>query len=47
MEYAKHLVFNAVIEVGLTRSRHYYILLSSCLQSDNEGMKMHELIWHF
>jgi hypothetical protein len=43
---AKYLVTNAVIEEGLTRSHHYYILLSSCLQSDNERIKIHEFIWY-
>ena len=47
MEYAKCLVINAVIEGGLKCSHHYYILLSSCLQSDNERMKVQELIWYF
>jgi hypothetical protein len=46
MEYAKYLVINAVLEGGLKRSHQYYILLSSCLKSDTERMKIHELFWH-
>jgi len=46
MEYAKYLVINAVIEGTLKRSYYYCILLFSCLQSDNERKKIHELIWY-
>jgi len=46
MEYAKYLVINVVIEGSLKHSHYYYILLFSCLQSDNERMKIHELIWY-
>ena len=46
MEFAKYLVINAVIDGGLKRSQHYYILLSSCLQSEKERIKLYELIWY-